>query len=220
VSGTLDCREWRDFMSDLLKKFSSDKKNYKYAAMLTFILAAGVIYSVFRLLDGGGSTVHEYSVSQTTAVAAEAVTEAETKGKTIFVHVSGAVANPNVYEVSEGIRLYELIELAGGCVEGADADAVNLADKIADGQKVYIPMVGEDVTVAGNSGTSSTTEKININTATESELTALPGIGASRARDIVSYRTKNGFFATIEDIKNVSGIKDAAFEKIKDYIKV
>jgi competence protein ComEA len=81
-------------------------------------------------------------------------------------------------------------------------------------------MVGEDVTVAGNSGTSSTTEKININTATESELTALPGIGASRARDIVSYRTKNGFFATIEDIKNVSGIKDAAFEKIKDYIKV
>jgi competence protein ComEA len=205
-------------MNNLLKKFSSDKKNYRYAAVLTFILVAGVIYSVFRLMDGS-SNVHEYSVSQTTAVAV-VVTEAETKGKTIFVHVSGAVVNPNVYEVSEGTRLYELIELAGGCVEGADTDAVNLADKIADGQKVYIPMEGEDVTVAGSSGTSSGTAKININTATESELTALPGIGESRARDIVSYRTKNGFFATIEDIKNVSGIKDAAFEKIKDYIKV
>ena len=105
-------------------------------------------------------------------------------------------------------------------MEGADISAVNLADKIADGQKVYIPAEGEEPAVNVDTASSGMASKININTASESELTTLPGIGESRAKDIVNYRTKNGFFNSIEDVKNVTGIKEAAFEKIKDYIRV
>ena len=99
-----------------------------------------------------------------------------------------------------------------------------MAGYVSDGQMIYIP--GEQdissggVTPAGNSTEMSNVKLININTAGESELMTLPGIGESRANDIIRYRTENGGFGCIEDIKKVSGIKDAAYSKIKDLIQV
>ena len=97
----------------------------------------------------------------------------------------------------------------------ADMSAVNLAALVADGEMIYIPAYGEDISVE-----EQTEGIVNINKATESELMTLPGIGSSRAADIVRYRTDNGRFQTIEDIMKVSGIKEAAFNKIKNYICV
>ncbi len=207
--------------NNILRKISANKHNYRYIAVCVFMVAAGVIYSISRLVESGSTGVYEYNVSESTADgSAYVMTEPTTQDRSIYAYVCGAVANPDVYRLDEGTRIYEAIELAGGCIDGADMTSLNLADKIADGQKVYVPMEGEAVTVSSGNVSDAAGSKININTATVSELTSLPGIGESRANDIVNYRTKNGFFGTIEDIKNVSGIKDAAFEKIKDYIKV
>lgn len=208
--------------NNIIHRVISNKNNYRYIAACVFIVAAGIVYSLSRLMSNSGDPEYEYSIStkpsatQTTELSQEPTTQ----DKNIYAYICGAVANPGVYRVPEGTRIYEAVELAGGYVEGADISAVNLADKIADGQKVYIPAEGEEPAVNVDTASSGMASKININTASESELTSLPGIGESRAKDIVNYRTKNGFFNSIEDIKNVTGIKEAAFEKIKDYIRV
>lgn len=151
---------------------------------------------------------------------------------TIMVHLCGAVEKPGVYEMEQGSRIVDGITKAGGFCESASVDALNLAAPLEDGSKVYIPTIEEVknyeesceeyVTVAGACTTSDSdgAKAININTAGESALTTLSGIGETRAKAIIAYREENGPFKKIEDIKNVSGIGDASFEKLKDYITV
>ena len=129
------------------------------------------------------------------------------------VYICGAVAKPGIYEFTNGTRLYELIEEAGGLDEEADADAVNLAMEVVDAQQIRIPYIGESVKKDEN-------DLININTADVEELCKIPGIGESRAKAIIEYRESQGGFKEIEDLKNISGIKDATFNKIKPYVCV
>ena len=129
-----------------------------------------------------------------------------------YVYICGAVENAGIYEFTKGTRLFELIEQAGGLDEEADADAVNLAMEVTDAQQIRIPYIGEDI-AAGN-------DLIDINKADIKELCAIPGIGESRAAAIIDYREQNGGFKDIEELKNISGIKDATFNKIKPYICV
>lgn len=139
-----------------------------------------------------------------------------TEAPNIYVHVSGSVVNPGVYEVPEGTRVYEAVEAAGGFSKEADRDYVNLVEVLRDGEKVYIPSTDEILagSVEADSGL------VNINTATVEKLCTIPGIGETRAKAIVDYRSQYGNFATVEDLMNVSGIKEGTFNKIKDYIKV
>ena len=164
--------------------------------------------------------------------------------QTIYVHVCGAVVNPSVYELPAGSRVYEAVQIAGGFTEDADESYVNQAQTLSDGVKLVIPtieqtqaMVTENsevdlVGIVGEQGgvqetaasaqgeTASSDGKININTASEAELCNIPGIGATRAAAIVAYRQEKGGFSSVEDIMNVSGIKEGTYEKIKDSIKV
>ena len=164
--------------------------------------------------------------------------------QTIYVHVCGAVVNPNVYELPAGSRVYEAVQMAGGFTMDADESYVNQAQTLSDGVKLVIPtieqtqamitenaegdlvgIVGEQDGVQGTSvplqdSAASSDGKININTASEAELCNIPGIGATRAAAIVAYRQEKGGFSAIEDIMNVSGIKEGTYEKIKDSIKV
>ena len=137
----------------------------------------------------------------------------ETDSKDGCVYICGAVANPGIYEFTNGTRLYELIEEAGGLDEEADADAVNLAMEVVDAQQIRIPYIGESIQKDEN-------DLININTADVEELCKIPGIGESRAKAIIEYRESQGGFKDIEDLKNISGIKDATFNKIKPYVCV
>ena len=154
----------------------------------------------------------------------------------IIVHIAGEILNPGVISLDEGARIIDAINKAGGLTNEADLSKVNLAYILEDAQKIYIPNVNEkeiienmssEIVKSGSTQENSNTgeklkngEKININTATQKELQKLTGIGESIALRIINYRKENGKFNTIEDIKNVSGIGESKFNKIKNDIIV
>lgn len=154
----------------------------------------------------------------------------------IIVHIAGEILNPGVISLDEGARIIDAINKAGGITNEADLSKVNLAYILEDAQKIYIPNVNEkeiienmssEIVKSGSTQENSNTgeklkngEKININTATQKELQKLTGIGESIALRIINYRKENGKFNTIEDIKNVSGIGESKFNKIKNDIIV
>ena len=170
--------------------------------------------------------------------------ENEKEEKTlIFIHVSGAVNKPGVIELEENSRIGDAIEKAGGINKDANIEDINLAYKLEDGMKIHIPTnqeveenkkqnVKEDenneyITNSSKTATNENTNnkeakqsKININKATQEELDTLPGIGPSTAIKIIEYRKEKGNFKTIEEIKEVSGIGEAKYSKIKDLIIV
>ena len=212
-------------------KLKSNWDKIKIIATITFIILAGTVYSVSTMIKGGKADdrielVVTDSVISTSDEADSHFDSSDDSTKDdsntdIYVHICGAVINPGVYQVPAGTRVYQALELAGGSSDDAYLSGINLADKLADGQKVYIPAEGENAEgiLSIDSGDVQSV-MININTASEAELMTLPGIGQSRAKDIINYRVKNGLFESIDDIMKVSGIKEAAFEKIKDLIKV
>ena len=148
----------------------------------------------------------------------------------IKVYVTGEVNSPGVIELEEGARIQDAIEGVGGIKPEANLKDINLAYEVSDGEKIYIPSLSEESSEvcqeSGNLSTSASSVgtgsngKVNINKATASELTNVPGIGASTAQKIVSYRDENGKFKSVEDIKNVSGIGASKYESMKDYITV
>lgn len=158
------------------------------------------------------------------------------KDNIIIVHVTGAVKKTGIVKLSKGARIYDAIEMSGGSLEEADLSKINLAYLLEDGQKVYIPFIGELTEngenieyITSDFGNNSSiiqdtnkggNEKVNINTANQTELETLPGIGTATAEKIIDYRSKNGKFNTIEDIQNVKGIGQAKYENIKENICV
>lgn len=149
--------------------------------------------------------------------------------KDIKVYVCGAVQRPDVYEISSDSRIVDAVSAAGGFAIDAYPEAMNLAETVSDGSRIYVPtkeevdalaVVYSDTGSGSGDTTSDSTGRVNINTATLEELTTLPGIGDTRARAIIDYREQNGAFGNIEDIMQVTGIKEKSFSKIKDSICV
>ncbi len=149
-------------------------------------------------------------------------------GNTIKAYICGEVKNPGVYEIEDGARIIDLLELAGGQDENACLEIVNLAQTVVDGQRIYIPSQEE---ISGgnylffasnylNDYNSSVNRTININTANLKELELLPGIGPVTANNIIEYRNKNGLFKMKEEIKNVTGIGEKKYEEIKQSISI
>lgn len=142
----------------------------------------------------------------------------------IIVHVSGAVNGEGVYKLKTGDRVIDAIEMAGGATSQADLPSVNLAEKVKDGQKVNIPVKVQSVErVSGNSGLRSlgtAPGKININSASASELCKINGIGPGTAAKIIEYRSSNGSFSKIEDIMKVKTIGQGKFGKIREKITI
>ena len=188
-------------------------------------------------------TVLEEEAVEESPIASEGI-------QTIAVHICGAVNNSGVYFLEKGARVYHAIELAAGLREDADGDYINQALLLEDGMKIVIPTKEETKQWKENEEKKQAEEtkqyeekeaeafyvqyaesdsstignekmgKVNLNTADEKVLCTLPGIGTGRAKSIIDYRTKNGAFKRIEDVMKVSGIKEAAFEKMKEFITV
>ncbi len=139
------------------------------------------------------------------------------KAPDICVYVCGAVETPGIVFLPEGSRAADALEAAGGFASYAAVDAVNLAAKISDGEKLYFPDC-EEYRAQAEKQASASAGLVNINTADAAQLCTLPGIGESRAADIIAYREAHGGFASCEDIMNVSGIKESVYNKISDKI--
>lgn len=183
-----------------------------------------------------------YTTTEGTQTITPATEEDLAKEQKIVVHVCGAVRAPGVYELEADSRIMDAVEAAGGFIDDADMEYVNLATILADGNKVRIPtkdevtqmsqqepaqndmgvITAQDTGITGNTGDSSDafSSLVNINTADEALLCTLPGIGSTRAQSIINYRMQHGSFSRIEDIMQVSGIKESSFQKIKEYITV
>ena len=140
----------------------------------------------------------------------------------MYVHVSGAVQEPGLYELPEGSRIAAAVEAAGGFSEDAATDGVNLARVLFDGEQIVVPTIEEAAAGSTSEGSSTTSSSslVNINTASASELDTLPGIGPATAEKIIADREANGPFTTIEDLKRVSGIGDKKYENLADLICV
>lgn len=148
----------------------------------------------------------------------------------VYVDVDGAVVRPGVYRLKDGARVSQAIDAAGGLAAEADVTGLNRASKITDGQKIYVPTVGEqqaaaavggaESSAATTPGAGSSSGLVNINTASAAELQTLSGIGPSMAQSIIDERTQNGAFASVDDLMRVSGIGEKKFAKIKDCICV
>ncbi|MBR0164686.1 MAG: helix-hairpin-helix domain-containing protein [Lachnospiraceae bacterium] len=170
----------------------------------------------------GLSSLPADSVEQT---ATQSVREEAAPESVLLVHVCGAVVSEGVYTLQEGARVIDAVTAAGGFTDDADRHIVNQASLISDGMRLYIPVTGETQLFAGTEDATAfdvqtQDTRININTASAQELCTLNGIGPGRAADIVRYREEHGPFRSIEEIMNVSGIKDRTFATIREYIRV
>ena len=151
----------------------------------------------------------------------ESLQEVEEDPDKIVVYITGAVKNPGVIEIPEDSRVLDAVNAAGGVTAEADLESINMAQKVRDGQHVTVPEISDPnstVPTRQNSSSKSSGGLVNINSASESELISLPGIGAATAKKIIDYRETNGAFIEIEDIKKVRGIGESKFQSMKDLI--
>lgn len=167
-------------------------------------------------------------LSETPTLPIEPVTETQTEPENILVEIKGQVVKPGVFELPADSRLHSAIELAGGLLPDADALSLNMAMKLTDEMSVYVPVTGEalaappviEAPAAQQATSPSGGELVNINLADEAGLSTLSGIGPSKAAAIIAHREEHGPFASIEALKDVTGIGDKTFEKLKDAISI
>ena len=176
----------------------------------------------FFMFTGCGKASYFQStelVQETTEEVTQEEVVADLLPETIYVQVAGAVTSPGVYELSNGSRVYQAIESAGGLLPTAEDKDLNQAAVLEDGQKIYVYTVDE---AKAESEKSETVDDglVNINTASVADFKTLPGIGETKANQIVAYREANGPFSSIEDIKKVTGIGDGIFKQINSLIKI
>lgn len=211
------------------------------AAIVLLILALVVAVVVAMLAPHGGSqTIAPVSVHTRNSAggssAASSGAVAPQGGSELFVHVLGAVRHPGLFQLRDGARVMDAVAAAGGFSDTAEQSRVNLARKLADGEQMVVPSVGEvapgnaadgsasgaaDGAAAGSSGGGTApAAKVNLNTADQSELETLPRVGPAMAQRIMDWRRANGRFATVEDLMAVTGIGERTFDALKDLVTV
>lgn len=207
------------------------KKKIQYLISAVIFIVLGIAYFIYRNYN---DTSHERFFEMSDGDFAEAGTSAEAdrinregqeektaakEEKQIYVYVCGHVRNAGVYILAEGSRRFQAVDAAGGIAEDGSAEFLELAGVLSDGERLYVPSVleAEEMQAAAAAEESGL---VNINKATREQLMTLPGIGESKAAQIIQYREDNGPFQDISDIMKISGIKEAAFAKIREYICV
>ena len=217
-----------------LNRLSEHKNMIKAAAVALVLLAAVVFFGGFGEESDNSINV-EAAQAQTETESSMEGAETDAAADTaasmgpVYVDIGGCVKKPGVYQVVEGTRLFEVIKAAGGLTPEADVSQINQAETVTDGQKVVIPAIGEGGQAegrgegddsAGAAGGITADGRVNINKADSTQLQELPGVGPATAEKILDYREANGAFQSPEEIKNVSGIGDKTYEKMKDKICV
>ena len=181
------------------------------AAVVVVILALAVTVGI-GILRGVGAPTEAVVLAEEPAEISDA---------DIYVHVFGAVADPGLYVLRQGARVVDAIAAAGGLVDGADEDAVNLARPVSDGEQLEVPLLGAGP-ADGPEGASAAADpgdgRVNLHTAGEAELDTLPRIGPAMARRIIEWRDANGRFTSVEDLLAVPGIGDKMLESLRELV--
>lgn len=187
------------------------------------VLTGIALLAVIGVVGGYGVAMRARPASTSVALA-EPTGAPERAARRIYVHVGGAVREPGLYRLREGSRVDDALRAAGGLLEDADPDALNLAARVKDGDKVLVPSrSGQGEAAAAGMGAAAGGMQgalVNLNTATLAELETLPGIGPALAQRILDYRERNGGFRTVEDLLEVPGIGAKKFEELRDAVTV
>ncbi len=194
------------------------------ASVATVIVCAGGIWLV-RTPPPATEASLPHAVATTVPTAALTAPPAVTTPmltQRVTVHVAGAVVEPGVYELAGGARVRDAIEAAGGSTSAADPNALNLAAIVADGVKVYVPALGEEVPPSlitpVDGGDDAPIGPIDVNVASADALESLPGVGPATATAIVTERERNGPFLDVDDLDRVPGIGPAKLAAIRDLV--
>ncbi len=220
-------KEWKEKIIQLKEKYlniETLKENKKIVIAGGCILALIIVFAGFFALNYKNNKALEELKALSDQEENSEEIEAE-DNQTLIVDIGGEVKNPMIAQLPTGSRIDDAITAAGGTTEKADLSNINRAQVLEDGQKIYIPSTDDSDSQASINGSSSSTasssnQKVNINTATDEQLRTLSGVGPATAEKIINFRTKEGAFKSIEDLKNVDGIGDKTFEKLKDKICV
>lgn len=194
------------------------KQNLKLIFTILCIIAAGLCYSCSEEKEAVILLETDYEIETS-------LQPSSAEQQYYYVDICGEVHNPGVFQMEPGSRIFEVVDLAGGFTDAAAVSHLNLAQAVTDGMKIVVfskeQIENQQLDYGSLSGGDQfQVKKINLNTASKEQLMTLRGIGESRAEDIIRYREQHGPFKKVEDIMQVSGIKEAAFEKIKDDIEV
>ena len=200
---------------------------YKHFLIPIIIISSLILFFLSNKNEPTSSSLFEPIQPIEESAIEQPEAEIDTQQQSIYVDVKGAVRAPGLYELSENERILDAIQLAGGYTEEANTNAINHAQKVEDEMVIYVPKIGEEVpeltntvTMTSSSDSQNSNGKINLNKASVEDLTSLPGIGPQKAQAIIAYRDENGRFRSIEELKNVSGIGEKTYEKLKDLIEV
>ena len=203
--------------------------NKKQKIIIAVVAIIAIIFIGYCIINKAGKLEYVDLETEETYEEEENKIEETKKEEYIIVHITGAVQKQGIVEVKKDARISDVIKKAGGITEEADLTKINLAYAVKDGQKIYVPNINDKKDVeyitekpgeAVIEEEKGKKEKVNINTATQTELETISGIGPSTALKIINYRTENGKFKKIEDITNVPGIGEAKFKSIKDSITI
>jgi len=219
---------------DRLRDWRADAR-FGVVVLIGLAVIAGVIW--YRIGIGGGRAGASSGAPAAVATTAPSTTLADTTSSsstkrasaTIAVHVAGAVNHPGVVELRTGARVIDAVEAVGGALADGDLDRLNLAAKVTDGQRVYVAKVGQaDPGAAADPGGASGTDasggasggKVHLNTATQTQLEELPGIGPTFAQAIIAERQRRGGFTSVNDLRSVRGIGDKRFAELAPLVTV
>lgn len=225
----MDSEDARIRMQSLLRRFGLAGVSRPILIGMAILAVALLLLALWRFWPFASAQSDDFSV-QTAASATTEEAEQDDSGQQAtaaqaYVDVEGEVRKPGVYAVAADARIDDAVKAAGGFTKKAQRSGVNLAQKVTDGMQIVVPSASSDASGSGTSGTATGTSatatgKINLNTASAEELQTLSGIGPSLSQRIVDYRTSNGGFKSIEELKEVSGIGDARYESLKDLVCV
>ena len=213
---------WRERAEALTDHVRSLDRRARVALAVAASVVALVV-AVALLRPAGADPAPEENLPRASASSAPAgASAASVAPPVVVVQAAGAVQQPGLYRLAPGSRVDDLVHAAGGLAPDADPDRVNLAALLTDGEKVYIPRLGEAIpTDAGGSAASSgAAQPIDLNTASIAELDTLPGVGPATAQAIIDYRTQHGRFQSVDDLLNVRGIGTTKLEELRRLVRV
>ncbi|MGM0602119.1 MAG: helix-hairpin-helix domain-containing protein [Bacillota bacterium] len=197
------------------------KKIKMIGTFIMIIFLAGAYY-----LDGAGSDVNKVKIQDNSNLKLESSSAVEEESEKIIIYITGEIKNPGVYQIAPDDRLITAVELAGGFTENADKEKINLASPLIDGEKIEIPRKKSQREIEfieqlkQSESKDSSGSKININRAEQKDLEKITGIGPGKAKNIIDYRKNNGYFSSLDELIDVSGIGEKTLEKMKDEISL